>query len=76
LVQGRDACVVLNRICAADVDVEIGRSVYTGMLNERGGYETDLTVMRLAADKFLIVTGSAQAVHDADWIRRNTPEGS
>jgi len=76
LVQGRDACVVLNRMCAADVDVEIGRSVYTGMLNERGGYETDLTVMRLAADTFLIVTGSAQAVHDTDWIRRNTPEGS
>ncbi|MDW9890556.1 FAD-dependent oxidoreductase [Sinorhizobium meliloti] len=72
LVQGRDAAKALNRICAADVDVGIGRSVYTGMLNERGGYESDLTVMRLAADRFLIVTGSAQAVHDADWIRRNT----
>ncbi|WP_027997617.1 GcvT family protein [Sinorhizobium arboris] len=73
LVQGRDAAKALNRICAANVDVEIGRSVYTGMLNERGGYESDLTVMRLAVDRFLIVTGSAQAVHDADWIRRNTP---
>lgn len=29
--------------------------------------------MRLAADRFLIITGSAQAVHDADWIRRNLP---
>ena len=73
LVQGRDAATALNRICAAEIDVEIGRSVYTGMLNERGGYESDLTVMRLAADRFLIVTGSAQAVHDADWIRRNIP---
>jgi 4-methylaminobutanoate oxidase (formaldehyde-forming) len=72
LVQGPDAAKALNRICAADVDVEVGRSVYTGMLNERGGYESDLTVMRLAVDRFLIVTGSAQAVHDADWIRRNT----
>ncbi len=43
------------------------------MLNARGGYESDLTVMRLAPDRFLIVTGSAQAVHDADWIRRNIP---
>ncbi|MFT4158863.1 GcvT family protein [Shinella sp.] len=73
LVQGRDAAAVLDRICAAEIDVEIGRSIYTGMLNERGGYESDLTVMRLAADRFLIVTGSAQAVHDADWIRRNIP---
>ena len=44
------------------------------MLNARGGYESDLTVMRLGAQKFLIVTGSAQAVHDADWINRNTPD--
>ncbi|HVH50002.1 MAG TPA: FAD-dependent oxidoreductase, partial [Sphingomicrobium sp.] len=71
LVQGRDAAAALNRICAAEVDVEIGRSVYTGLLNARGGYESDLTVMRLAADRFLLVTGSAQAVHDADWIRKN-----
>ncbi|UCI32310.1 GcvT family protein [Mesorhizobium sp. B4-1-4] len=73
LVQGRDACAVLNRICAGNVDVPIGTSVYTGLLNARGGYESDLTVMRLDAEKFLIVTGSAQAVHDADWIVRNIP---
>lgn len=74
LVQGRDAASVLSRICAADIDVEIGRSVYSGLLNERGGYESDLTVMRLGREKFLIVTGSAQAVHDADWISKNVPE--
>ncbi|QKC86579.1 FAD-dependent oxidoreductase [Mesorhizobium sp. NZP2077] len=73
LVQGRDACAVLNRICAGNVDVPVGTSVYTGVLNPRGGYESDLTVMRLGAEKFLIVTGSAQAVHDADWIVKNIP---
>ncbi|MGB3815523.1 MAG: FAD-dependent oxidoreductase [Shinella sp.] len=73
LVQGRDAVAALNRLCAAEIDVPVGRSVYTGLLNGRGGYESDLTVMRLAADRFLIVTGSAQAVHDADWIRKNIP---
>lgn len=76
LVQGRDAVVALNRICAAEIDVQVGRSVYTGLLNERGGYESDLTVMRLAADRFLLITGSAQAVHDADWIRKNIAEGA
>ncbi|TIT41343.1 MAG: FAD-dependent oxidoreductase, partial [Mesorhizobium sp.] len=67
------ACAVLNRICAGDIDVPVGTSVYTGVLNARGGYESDLTVMRLGAEKFLIVTGSAQAVHDADWIVKNIP---
>ena len=56
-----------------DIDVEVGRSVYTGLFNARGGYESDLTVLRLAADKFLIVTGSAQPVRDFDWISRNIP---
>ena len=76
LVQGRDAATALNRICAADVDVQVGKCVYTGMLNERGGFESDVTVMRIRREKFLIIAGSAQSVHDADWIERNVPEGS
>ncbi len=71
LVQGRDACAQLNRICAANVDVPIGGTVYTGLLNDRGGYESDLTVLRLKEQEFLLITGSAQAVHDADWFRKN-----
>ncbi len=74
LVQGRDACAQLNRICAADVDVPIGQTVYTGLLNARGGYESDLTVLRLKEQEFMLITGSAQAVHDADWIRKNFAE--
>jgi 4-methylaminobutanoate oxidase (formaldehyde-forming) len=52
LVQGRDACRVLNRISCADVDVAIGRIVYTQWLNERGGIEADLTVTRLSEAQF------------------------
>ncbi len=75
LFQGRDACSALNRVCAGNVDVDIGRSVYTGMLNARGGYESDITVLRLGREKFLIVSGSGQSVHDADWIEKNIPDG-
>lgn len=71
MVQGRDACEQLNRICAANVDVAVGATVYTGLLNERGGYESDLTVMRIKEQEFMLVTGSAQAVRDADWISKN-----
>lgn len=74
MVEGRDALAVLNRICAANLDRAVGTSVYSGMLNARGGYESDLTVFRLAETRFMVVTGSAQAVHDADWIRQNTPD--
>lgn len=71
LVQGKDACSQLNRICAGNIDVAIGRTVYTGLLNNRGGFESDLTVLRLKLDEFLIITGSAQAVRDTDWLRKN-----
>ena len=74
LLQGRDALAVLQRLCANEIDVELGRMVYTAMLNERGGFESDLTVMRLDADRFLIVTGSAQPVRDANWIQRHIGE--
>jgi glycine cleavage system aminomethyltransferase T/glycine/D-amino acid oxidase-like deaminating enzyme len=71
LLQGRDALALLQRLCANEMDVPVGNMVYTPMLNERGGIESDLTVMRQAADRFLIVTGSAQATRDADWIGRH-----
>ncbi len=75
LLQGRDALAVLQRLCANDIDVPVapgrGRMVYTAMLNERGGFESDLTVMRLDVDRFMLITGSAQPVRDADWIRRH-----
>jgi 4-methylaminobutanoate oxidase (formaldehyde-forming) len=45
--------------------------VYTAMLNARGGFESDLTVIRLAANEFFIITGSAQTTRDAAWIERN-----
>ena len=46
-----------------------GRITYTQMLNERGGIECDLTVTRLAGDRFQIVTGTAFGKHDLGWIR-------
>ncbi len=75
LLQGRDALALLQRLCANDVDVPVQQMVYTPMLNERGGFESDLTVLRLAADRFLVVTGSAQATRDADWISRHIEPG-
>ena len=73
MVQGRDAAAVLNRIATANVDVAVGRCVYTQFLNEAGGIEADLTVTRLAADRYLIVTAAFTQTHVEAWIRNHIP---
>ena len=75
LLQGRDALAVLQRLCANEMDVPVNKMVYTAMLNERGGFEGDLTVIRqqpnAMGERYLIITGSAQTVRDFDWISRH-----
>ena len=76
LLTGPDAERTLQWLCTADVAVPIGRSVYTGMLNERGTYEADVTVTRTGATEFLIVSGAASTERDKDHIRTNMPAGA
>jgi len=68
LVQGKDALPALQYLCANQIDVPVGRSVYTPMLNHRGGFESDVTVMRLGANRFMVISGTAQATRDQVWI--------
>jgi heterotetrameric sarcosine oxidase gamma subunit len=75
-VAGRDACKVLNNISANNVDVELGKIVYTQWTNKRGGIEADLTVTRLAEDKFLVVTGAVTQTRDMAWLTKHTPENA
>jgi 4-methylaminobutanoate oxidase (formaldehyde-forming) len=73
-VAGPGATGLLQRLCANDVDRPVGTVTYTQLLNRRGGIECDLTVTRLAADRFLLVTGTAFGNHDLAWIRRHAPD--
>ncbi|GGK53530.1 FAD-dependent oxidoreductase [Planomonospora parontospora subsp. parontospora] len=68
-VSGPDALERLQRACAGELDRPVGSVVYTQLLNARGGIEADLTVTRLAAGRFRLVTGTAFGVHDAAWLR-------
>ena len=70
-VTGRDALALLERVCAN----RIGDLTYTAMLNQKGGFESDITVQRLGEREFFIVTGSAQPVRDLAWLRRHVAEG-
>lgn len=71
LIQGRDATQFLQRLCAGNIDVPIGKLVYTHMLNNRGGIETDITVNRLAENRYLIISSATIHPRDKAWIERH-----
>jgi 4-methylaminobutanoate oxidase (formaldehyde-forming) len=73
VLEGVDAEAVLNRICANDVSVPVGKLVYTQWLNERGTIEADLTVTREATDRYLVVTAAATQVRDFAWLKDHIP---
>jgi 4-methylaminobutanoate oxidase (formaldehyde-forming) len=75
ILKGPDALAILQWLCGAEMDVPIGKAVYTGLFNARGCFESDLTAVRAAAEEFYIVSGSSQTMRDMDWIRRNMRAG-
>jgi 4-methylaminobutanoate oxidase (formaldehyde-forming) len=74
-VQGPHAAVLLNRVCANDVDTSVGRVVYTQWLDERGGIIADVTVTRLADDAYVVVSGDTIHRRVPAWLRRQTRDG-
>ncbi|MHA6345662.1 GcvT family protein [Roseivivax sp. CAU 1761] len=73
-VEGRDALALLQALCANQMDVALGRIVYTQMLNPKGGIESDLTVTRLSETAFLLVVPGATLQRDLVWLRRHVGE--
>ncbi|HAT18239.1 MAG TPA: oxidoreductase [Gemmatimonadetes bacterium] len=55
LVQGPDAEATLNLLSGNNIAVPVGQCVYTQWMNARGGIQADVTVTRLAEDRFLVV---------------------
>lgn len=72
-VSGPGALAYLQRLAANDVDRAPGTVVYTAMLTPGGHIMCDLTVTRLAEDRFFVVTGGAVGKHDLAWLRRHQP---
>ena len=72
-VAGKGAQAFLQKLAANDVDKPVGKIVYTAMLNKRGGIMCDLTIARMAAEEFLVLTGGGVGMHDLGWIRANAP---
>jgi len=76
-VVGPGALCAVQRIAVAQVDVPPGRVVYTPVLDDRGGFRADLTIMRLADDHYRVVTGAATGNIDRTWFaNRMPPDGT
>ena len=73
-LMGRDAEAVLQLIAANDVAVPVGKIIYTQFLNSAGCIEADVTITRLGADEFLIVTPAATIRRDLHWINGHLPD--
>ncbi|WP_052665958.1 GcvT family protein [Nitriliruptor alkaliphilus] len=73
-VTGPGAVDYLQRMTVANMDRPPGRIMYTPVLNQRGGFRSDLTVVRLGPDHFRIITGGADWGRDLKWFRDHLPE--
>ena len=69
-VDGPDALDVLNQLSANDIDVPVGKVVYTQWLNTGGGIEADLTVVRIGDESFKVVTAAAGRTREWARLRR------
>ncbi len=70
-VTGKDACSFLNRLCANQMDRENGAVIYTAMLNARGGFESDLTAIRIANAHYRLLVGTTAIKRDLSWLRNH-----
>lgn len=74
-VVGPRALEAVQRIAVQNLDVRLGRVVYTPVLSPSGGFKADLTVMRLAGNRFRVVTGGIGGNLDRTWFAAHLPPG-
>jgi 4-methylaminobutanoate oxidase (formaldehyde-forming) len=74
-VSGTGALPLLRRVACNQIDKPVGSVVYTQMLSNRGGVVADVTVTRLEADRFRVVTGAGAVAGDLEWLRSNVHPG-
>jgi glycine cleavage system aminomethyltransferase T/glycine/D-amino acid oxidase-like deaminating enzyme len=73
-VTGPGALAALQKVAVAQMQVPVGRVVYTSFLDDAGGFRADLTIMRLGPRHFRVVTGGATGMMDLKWISDHLPD--
>jgi 4-methylaminobutanoate oxidase (formaldehyde-forming) len=59
---------VLERVCGARIDRPVGSIAYTQLLDERGHIVGDVTVTRLAEDRFRVISGAGAVDSDRGFL--------
>ncbi len=72
-VSGPGALDAVQRIAMRQIDVPVGRVVYTPLLTPSGGFKQDLTIMRIGEQRFRFVTGGAYGMSDLKWVADHLP---
>jgi glycine cleavage system aminomethyltransferase T/glycine/D-amino acid oxidase-like deaminating enzyme len=72
-VSGPGALDYIQKMAANQMDVKVGRAVYTPILNPHGGFKADLTIMRTGIDSFRVVNGGGDGARDRKWFRDHLP---
>ena len=70
-VEGPDAEAFLQRVCANDMGKAPGRAIYTAILNERGGFESDITAQRIGEEHYRLFVGTTANKRDLTWFFRH-----
>ena len=72
-ITGPGALDAVQAVAVAQMDVRVGRVVYTSLLDAGGGFVADLTIMRLEPQRFRVVTGGATGMMDLKWFSDHLP---
>jgi glycine cleavage system aminomethyltransferase T/glycine/D-amino acid oxidase-like deaminating enzyme len=72
-ITGPGALATVQRVAMRQLDVPVGRVVYTPVLTPSGGFRSDLTILRLADEHFRVVTGGLHGMADLKWFADHTP---
>jgi glycine cleavage system aminomethyltransferase T/glycine/D-amino acid oxidase-like deaminating enzyme len=72
-VTGPGALAALQALTVAQMNVAVGRVIYTSLLDERGGFKSDLTIMRLGSNWFRVVTGGSTGMAEKKWFADHLP---
>lgn len=73
-VQGPGVVQYIEKMAVNKMDVPVGRGIYTPILNPHGGFKADLTILRLAKDKYRIITGGSDGGRDKKWFTDHLPK--
>jgi len=70
-IKGKDSETYLDRLCANSIPKKEGSIALAHTLNKIGRIQSELTITRLANNKFYVLSSTASEIRDLDWFNHN-----